>query len=344
MNRTVIPILIAILTAGLLIGAAAAAEWMPVTVTDTDGNQITISEQPERIISLVPACTEIIYAVGAGDRVVGNTDYCNYPEAAKHVEKIGGFSTISNERVITLCDEKTVIFANPNNNGRETIDYLKRHGCTVIAADIRSVDGICTAVDLIGTAVGCKENAAKLNREIKASIDEISAKAANAKASGNVPTVMHIMQTNPYYVSGKNTFQDELITIAGGKNAFSDVDGWGAVTLERLLVTDPDIIITDAGDDSGSFYNISLAEAIKNEPRLASLSAVKNNKVYSINPDIFNRGGPRVVEALDTLAKMLHPEIFGAAQEPSLAKTPGFGAAAVLCGVLGAALLLRRKE
>ena len=87
MNRTVIPILIAILTAGLLIGAAAAAEWMPVTVTDTDGNQITISEQPERIISLVPACTEIIYAVGAGDRVVGNTDYCNYPEAAKHVEK-----------------------------------------------------------------------------------------------------------------------------------------------------------------------------------------------------------------------------------------------------------------
>ncbi len=344
MNRTVIPILIAILTAGLLIGAAAAAEWTPVTVTDTDGNQITISEQPEKIISLVPACTEIIYAVGAGDRVVGDTDYCNYPEAAKHVEKIGGFSTISNERVITLCDENTVIFANPKNNGEETVNYLKKHGCTVIAADIRSVADICTAIDLIGTAVGCKENADKLNAEIKASIDRISLKVADAKASGNVPTVMHIMQTNPYYVSGKNTFQDELITIAGGRNAFSDVDGWGTITLERLLVTDPDIIIADDADDYGSFNNISLADAIKKEPRLAALSAVKNNKVYSINPDIFNRGGPRVVEALDMLSKILHPEIFGAAQTPAPVKTPGFGAAAVLCGVLGATLLLRRKE
>ncbi|MDO5846956.1 MAG: helical backbone metal receptor [Methanocorpusculum sp.] len=344
MTRAVIPALIVILTAGLLIGGAAAAEWTPVTVTDTDGNQITISEQPDKIISLAPACTEIIYAVGAGDRVIGDTDYCNYPEAAKHVEKIGGFSTISNERIITLCDENTVIFANPKNNGKETIDYLKEHGCTVIAADIRSVDDIYTAIDLIGTTVGCKENADKLNREIKASIDRISAKVADAKASGNVPTVMHIIQTNPYYVSGKNTFQDELITIAGGRNAFSDVDGWGTVTLERLLVTDPDIIITDAVNDSGSFNNISLADAIKNEPRLAALSAVKNNKVYSINQDIFNRGGPRIVEALDMLAKILHPEIFGAAPTQTPAKTPGFGAVSVLCGVLGAALLLRRKE
>lgn len=344
MTRAVIPVLIAVLTAGLLIGGAAAAEWTPVTITDTDGNQITISEQPDKIISLVPACTEIIYAVGAGDMLIGNTRYCNYPEAAKSVEKVGEFSVISTERIIALCDKNTVIFVNPNN-GRETIDYLKQHGCTVIFADIRSIEGIYNAVSIIGTAVGYKENADRLNAEIKASIDEISAKAKAAAASGTTPAVGHVIQTDPYYISGKNTFQDELITLAGGKNAFPDVSGWWTVTLEKLLVTDPDIIITDAADDTVILSSVSPAEAFKTEPRLSTLSAVKNNNVYELDPDIFERGGPRVVEALEMLAKIIHPEVFGAAEEQqSSAATPGFGAAAVLCGVLGAGVLLRKKE
>lgn len=115
MNRILTVSFITVFLTALLIGGAAAAEWTPVTVTDFDGNQVTLTEKPDKIISLAPACTEIIYAVGAGDWVVGNTTYCNYPDEAKSVEKIGGFSTISTERIITLCDGNSIVFANPNN-------------------------------------------------------------------------------------------------------------------------------------------------------------------------------------------------------------------------------------
>ena len=353
MNRIFIVSCIAVLLTALLVSGAAgaagdgtgpaeaaAAEWTPVTLTDYAGYQITIPEKPDKIISLSPTCTEIIYAVGAGDRVVGNTTYCNYPEEAKSVEKIGGFSTISTERIITLCEGNSVVFANPNN-GRDSIDYLKKQGCTVIIVDVRSVDDIYKAVDTIGTAVGCKENADTVNARIKSSIEEISAKVK--EASGETPAVMHVMSTDPYYISGKNTFQDELITLAGGVNAFKDIDGWGTVTLERILVSDPDIILTDPGADMGNPGFDSLADSFKTEPRLSTLSAVKNDKVFVMDADIFDRGGPRVVEALETLVKIIHPEIFGEAARTTAAQTPGFAVIPVLGALLGAALLLRRR-
>ncbi len=340
MNRILTVSFITVFLTALLVGGAAAAEWTPVTVTDFDGNQVALTEKPDKIISLSPACTEIIYAVGAGDRVVGNTTYCNYPEEAKSVEKIGGFSTISTERIITLCDGNSIVFAN-SENGKESLDYLKQHGCTVVVIDMKSVDDIYKAIDLIGTAVGCKENADKVNADIKSYIEEISAKAK--AAPGKTPTVMHVMSTDPYYISGKNTFQDELITLAGGVNAFKDIEGWGTVTLERILVSDPDIILTDPGADMGNPGFDSLADSFKTEPRLSTLSAVKNDKVFVMDADIFDRGGPRVVEALETLVKIIHPEIFGEAKQTTAAQTPGFAVIPVLGALLGSALLLRRR-
>ncbi|MDO5847492.1 MAG: helical backbone metal receptor [Methanocorpusculum sp.] len=340
MNRILTVSFITVFLTALLVGGAAAAEWTPVTVTDFDGNQVTLTEKPDKIISLAPACTEIIYAVGAGDRVVGNTTYCNYPEEAKSVEKIGGFSTISTERIITLCGGNSIVFANPEN-GKESLDYLKQHGCTVVVIDMKSVDDIYKAIDLIGTAVGCKENADKVNADIKSSIEEISAKAK--AAPGKTPTVMHALSIDPYYISGKNTFQDELISLAGGVNAFADVDGWGIVTLERLLIADPDIILTDAGADRAVPGFDSLAESFRKEHRLSTLSAVKNDKVFVVDADIFDRGGPRVVEALETLVKIIHPEIFGEAEQTTAAQTPGFAVIPVLGALLGAALLLKRR-
>lgn len=340
LKRLMLCLCAALFVTGLFAGAAAAAEWTPVTVTDTDGNVITITEKPDKIISLAPACTEIIYAVGAGDRLVGDTDYCNYPEAARYVEKIGGFSTISSEKVISLSGGNTVIFANPKNNGKQIIDYLKQQGCTVIAADIRGVDDVYTTVTLIGTAVGCRENAEKVNDGITAALKAVTDKIPD---TAERLSAAYLISTNPYYVSGKNTFQDELITLSGGVNAFSDVDGWGTVTLEKILIEDPDIILLDSGMDSGSTGYDAVAK-FTSDARIAALSAVKNNQVYVVDTDIFDRGGPRITEAVDTLSKILHPEIFGAPKhEAAAVQSPGFAAAAVLLGILCAASAGRRK-
>ena len=330
----------ALFAACLFAGAAAAAEWTPVTVTDTDGNLVTITEKPDKIISLAPVCTEIIYAVGAGDRLVGDTDYCNYPEAARYVEKVGGFSTISSEKVIALSGGNTVIFANPKNNGNGVIDYLKQQGCTVIAVDIRSVDDIYTALNLIGKAVGCAENAEKLAAETTAAVTALTDRIPD---TAKKPSVAYIISTNPNYIAGKNTFQDELITLSGGVNAFSDVDGWGTVTLEKLLIEDPDIILLDSGMDSHSPAS-GVIEKFTSDSRIAGLSAVKNNQVYVVDTDIFDRGGPRVLEAVEILTRIIHPEIFGEqARETAAAQTPGFAAAGVLSGILCAAAAGRRK-
>ncbi|HJJ31408.1 MAG TPA: ABC transporter substrate-binding protein [Methanocorpusculum sp.] len=324
----------------LLCGAAAAEEWTPVSVTDANGDVVTITAYPEKIISLAPASTEIIYAVGAGDRLVGDTTYCNYPEEAKSVEKIGEFSTINRERIIALSEGNSVIFANPNN-GRDAIDYLKKQGCTVIVINPDSIDKIYESISVIGEAVGCKGNADTLNAEIKAGIDAVAEKVSTVSSA---PTVMHALSTDPFYVSGKNTFQDDLIKLAGGKNAFEDVDGWKTVTLEKLLITDPEIILTDPGADMGTPGFDSLRETFLTEPRLSTLSAAKSGKVFVMDADIFDRGGPRTVDALETLAQILHPEIFGEVKETSAASTPGFGVCAVLAGIFGTVFLMRKRE
>ena len=321
----------------LLICSGAAGAAFPVTVTDSMGYTVTITQQPQTVISLAPANTEIIYALGAGDKVVGNTDYCNYPEEAKAVAKIGGFSTISIEKITALKPD--IIFAN-DNNGLANIEQLKNLGFTVVVVNPTSIDTIYSSIELVGKCLGEDTAAQKIVTEMKEKIQAIADKAAQAKTT---PSVTHVMSVNPYWVSGSNTFQDELIRLAGGKNAFANIDGWGAVTLEKLVVANPDIILTDPGAEMGDFGNDSLRDSFFEDTRLATVNAVKNNQVTVIDADIFDRGGPRAAEALEWLAKVIHPEIFGehAASQTSAA-SPGFGAGVLLAG-LCAALILKRK-
>lgn len=340
MNRLVSGFIVLFIVCAVFCGAGAAAAWTPVTVTDANGDQITISAYPEKIISLAPANTEIIYAVGAGDRLVGDTTYCNYPEAAKSVEKVSEFSVINRERIIALSDGPTVIFANPTN-GKDTIAYLRQQGLTVIVINQDSLDAVYSSIATIGDAVGNHAEAEKVVSDMKAGTAAITDKLAGVT---NRPSIIHVLSVDPFYVSGSNTFQNELFELAGATNGFADVDGWKAVTLEKLLVTDPEIILTDPGADMGTPGEDSLRETFITDPRLSTLSAAKNDKVYVVDADIFDRGGPRVVEALQQLVQVTHPEIFGEFQvQTSAQKTPGFGIAAGLAGVLGAVLLFRRR-
>lgn len=318
----------------LLIFAGAASAF-PVTVIDDGGFTVTVDKEPQTIVSLAPTNTEIIFALGLGDKVIGDTDYCNYPEAAKTLPKIGGYSTINIEKIVALNPD--VIYAN-HNNGYDNIEHLKELGYTIILINPESIDGIYNAIEIIGKTSGADLKAEAVIAEIKSGIKEITDKLKGVETK---PSVMHAMSVDPYWVSGSKTFQDELISLAGAVNAFSDVESWGTVTIEKLITTSPDIILTDPGADMGSPGENTLQQAFFTDPRLSDITAVKNQDVYVMDADIFDRGGPRVVEALDALVKITHPEIFGEHTEKDTTAASPFGILPLL-GI--AAVLLRKKE
>lgn len=320
-----------------LLFLAGAASAFPVTIIDDGGYTVTVDKEPNTIVSLAPTNTEILFALGLGDKVIGDTDYCNYPEEAKTLPKIGGYSTINIEKIVALNPD--IIYAN-HNNGYDNIEHLKSLGCTVILINPESIDGIYNAIEITGKTLGAEAEAEALIAEISGGIAEITEKLVGVESR---PTVMHAMSVDPYWVSGSQTFQDELISLAGAVNAFSDVESWGTVTIEKLITASPDIILTDPGADMGSPGENTLQQAFFTDPRLSDITAVKNQDVYVMDADIFDRGGPRVVEALDALVKITHPEIFGEHTGEDTAASSPAPVLGIIAG-LAAVYLWKRKE
>ena len=322
----------------LAIFSGTALGWTPVTITDDSGFASIIENQPQTIVSLAPTNTEIIFALGLGGKVIGVTDYCNYPKEALAIQKIGGYATVNIEKIVAA--DPDIIFANPKN-GQENIDSLRQLGYTVIVIQSDSVEGTYDAIKLIGKCTGTTAEADSIISNMKIQIQAITDKLEGVTKK---PTVMHAMSVDPYWVSGSNTFQNELITLAGGTNAFSDVEGWGVVTLEKLLTTDPEIILVDSGSKMGTTGENTLQKAFLTEPQLSGITAVKNKAVYVMDSDTFDRGGPRIVISLEQLAQILHPEIFGEYAEPgSTAASPGFGAILIIAGLIGGLFVCRRE-
>ncbi|MDR0981250.1 MAG: ABC transporter substrate-binding protein [Methanocalculaceae archaeon] len=321
----------------LLCGTAAAAEWTPVTITDDYGYTAEISAEPQTIVSLGPSNTEILFSLGLGDKVAGVTEYCNYPAEAQTKSIVGGVSSVNVEKIVAL--DPDLILANAMN-GEDNIAHLRKLGYTVLCLNPDSVDGTFNAVCRIGEATGTSAAAAELVASMQ---QRLNAATEKVKTAGVPPlTVTHIMSTDPYWVSGIYTFQDELITLAGGTNAFPEVDGWGIINLERLLTADPDVILVDSGAGMGEKGENLLKQSFMTDLRLSSLTAVKNDRIYVMDSDTFDRGGPRIVDAFDELVAVLYPE---SAESPA-ATTPqasGFGSVLTLAGGALALLILRKN-
>lgn len=317
-------------------GAASAADWEPVTITDDLGVTVTIDKYPERIVSLSPANTEILFALGLGDRIVGVTEYCTYPEAALSKDKIGGFSTINTEKIAVLNPDLLVA---ADGNSEETIAHLRELGYTIITVNADTIDTTLADIRLIGKAAGVESAAEELVSSMQADLAEIAEKTKGAEK----PTILHCMWTDPLWVSGSGTFQDEMISAAGGVNAAAAEGGWVALTMEKFLTMNPDIIVVDSGDGMGVGTDDALKNFFLKDSRMQSLSAVQNERVYVVNADIIDRGGPRIVEGVEALAEIAHPDIFGEyGGNTNTVVSPGFGILGVLAG-LGVCLAVRRK-
>jgi iron complex transport system substrate-binding protein len=310
-----------------------------VTLTDDLGETVVIEGTPQRIISLAPSNTEILYALGLEDRVVAVTDYCDYPPETVDKPTVGGFSTVNIEKVIAMNPD--LILAAPANT-EEIIDRLRSLGLTVVTLDPQAIEDVLHEIELLGRVTGNEAEASALVGELRARIDAVAAGTGNLTER---PSVAHVIWYDPLWVSGRDTFQDEVITLAGGINAFGSLEGWSIVSLEEFITTDPDYILVSSGSGMGQEGYDAVYNYIVNEPRLQNLDAVREGRVYVIDADIVSRGGPRIVDALEEAAAILH----GETQVPTAPKTTdapesgGFGLIPIVSALFAVILLWRGR-
>lgn len=290
----------------LLISACAGnsgiAKTGVITMQDGLGREVTLQQPPQRIVSLAPSVTETLFAVGAGDQVVGRDSFSDYPPDVLDIQDIGGSMGVYSLETIVSLKPDLVIAAEINTP--EQVSALENLNLTVFyLANPTDIEGIYTMIQTVGKLTGHEKDAKKLNSALAARVNEVTKKVAKTKTT---PLVFYELDgTDPAapWTAGPGSFVDLLITTAGGKNVGAALQSpWGQISIEELLVQDPDIILL--GD---SAYGVTI-ENVSARPGWDGLTAVKEQKVYPFNDDMVSRPGPRLIDGLKEMALMIHPK------------------------------------
>ena len=285
-----------------------ASNEFPIRVVDAFGRNITIARAPEKIVSLSPSNTEILWAIGAGSKVVGVTRYCDYPpEVLARVKDgslnvVGGFTDPNVEVIVSLQPDLILVSSDLQ---KEIVSSLESKGLTVFALAPKTVADIVESVRLVGRIVGEANAAESLAYNMTRHIEAIVNKT---RLVIERPRVYYEVWYDPLMSVGQGTYINDLIKLAGGTNIFSDSTvSYPIVNSETVIEADPQIIIAAKG------YMGQIEEArskIEERPGWTSISAVRNNMIYTIDENTLVRYGPRIVEGLETLALIVHPELF----------------------------------
>lgn len=275
------------------------AAAFPVTLTDDGGSEVTLEAEPQRIISLTPSHTEILFALGLGDRVAGVTTFCDYPEEAKTKEQVGSFADIDLEKVVGLNPDLVLA---TSLHAQEIAPALRERGITVMVLEATNVETTLEEIAIIGQATGHAQEAEALVADIQAHLDEIAAKVSQVSERPRV-----FWELDPsLYTAGKDSFSDGLITLAGGDNVGTLLPGeWPQFNLEAMIEADPELIVL-ADHGFGE-----TAETVKARPGWGDISAVKDGRIIEVEDiNLISRPGPRVAEAVEYLARQFYPELF----------------------------------
>ncbi|MGM9975128.1 MAG: ABC transporter substrate-binding protein [Clostridiaceae bacterium] len=276
-------------------GENVADNYYPVTIEDSLGESLEIKDEPQRVIALAPNITEMLYALDLGDKVVGRNSYSDYPEEVLEVESVGDFVDLDIEKIAELQPDVVIASTFFDEDLQKKFQNL---GITVITLyDGDSFEGVYEGIETLGKVFNVEETAKEKINNIKSKVEEVQSLVKETEK----PTVYYVVdygQSGDYTATGE-TFINRMIEIAGGDNIAKDVTGW-VYSKEKLIEEDPDIILLAPfyydGFISGEGYK--------------ELSAVKNGKVYVVDNNLLDRQGPRAGEAVESLAKILHPELF----------------------------------
>lgn len=256
-------------------------------IVDDLGNQLYFEQKPQRIISLAPNLTEMIYDLKLEKYLVGNTIYCDFPEEAKHVEKVGDMLTFNFEKIVTLKPD--LIFITVEGNTKETYDKFKELGLRIFVSNPRNYEGIKKTYQDIGKIFSVNTESTLKNWD--STINRIKNGSKNFNK-----TAMFIVQLTPLMIAGPNTFLNEYLNFCGLKNiAYDSPLNYPIFNREEVIKRDPDFIIIPTSDNDSADKMISIY------PEWKTLKAIKNKKIIYVNNNLFLRPGPKFVKAVENL-------------------------------------------
>lgn len=289
------------LCTGTAVYAAANEENQDTrTVTDVTGRTFEVPEKVERVVALSAADCEVVYALGAGDLLVGRGEYCNYPEEAAEVPSVQSGSETNIEQIIAL-DPQVVIMSKMDQT-EEQVAALENAGIAVCMNDETDIEGVYGSIRMIGEVLGKDEKAEEIVTDMQDTFTTLS-EAAKDKTGGSIYFEVSPLEYG-LWTTGKNTFMNELAEMIGLTNIFEDVEGWAEVSEEQVIERNPDYIVTIT-----MYFGEGPApeDEIKGRAGWQDITAVKNDKVYNANSDQISRPGPRLADA----ASMLYDFVYG---------------------------------
>lgn len=281
----------------LLLTSDAAA--VARTLSDQAGRTVSVPENPVRVISLAPNITEIIYAIGCGDRLKGAVSHSDYPEAAKALPRVGDYIRLDMEKIVSL--EPDLCIAIKDGNPKEAVMRLESLGVPVYAVNPRSLDSVMASVLVIGELLNASGQAAALVEDMRARIRRVEQTTAQAASK---PLVFFQIGISPIVSAGHDTFIHELIEKSGGVNLAGNRSSYPRYSLEEIIVAAPEMIVmTTMEQENATDDRLSRWRQWPNVP------AVRNQRIHIVNSDIFDRPAPRLIDALEMLARLIHPEL-----------------------------------
>jgi iron complex transport system substrate-binding protein len=275
--------------------AGSSAEAFPVTITDDASRTVTVKAEPQRIVSLAPANTEIAFALGLGKKVVGVTTYDDYPAEVTSIAKVGDFASPNLEAIAAAKPDLVLATSGVQ---AEMVAKLEALGATVVVVDPQNVAGVYADIERVGKITDSSAKAAELANGMKADV------AAVQKAVGSAAPVTAFVEIgqNPLYTVGTGTLIDELVGLAGGKNVVTQA-GYVGYSAEQVIAADPQVYMATKG-------SMSDPSALARRAGFGQLAAVKNGRVVILDDNLVSRPGPRFVQGLRQIAEGLHPDAF----------------------------------
>lgn len=295
-------------------GAAVTAEdaAFPLTVVDDEGTEVTLDAPPERIISLSPANTEIVFALGAGDRLVGGTAFDDFPAEAVDLPDVATYQGVITEQVVGL-EPDLVLAAGNYFTPPDDVSRLRELGYPVIVVYAPDVPAVLADIELIGTAIGAGDEAAAMTARMSEQLDAV---AAAASATGRTPRTFYQIGSEPeIYAPAPESFVADMVALAGGDAITTRDPVVFSIPLEELVVADPEVIVV--GDAN---YGICPAD-VAGRPGWGDMTAVVNGDIRPVDDVPVTRPGPRLAQGLASLARAIHPDL----------ELPGFPAEPALC-------------
>ena len=269
----------------------------PITITDSYDREVTMESEPSKVISLSPSITEIVYALGQSEKLIGRTDYCDYPQEAANIQSIGSLTDPNIEKIVDLKPDIVIASAHFK---KEVLQKLEEMGVKVVVLyGEENFEGAYEAIEKVGYILNAQEKAFSIVDTMKATVADVVQRVEGKQK----PSVYYIVGFGEGgdYTAGNDTFIGQLIEMAGAQNAADDVEGW-SYSLERLVENNPDYLICSKNDHH--------KEQLKTANGYKDLDSVINDRVYEIDKNMLERQGPRMADGLKEIAQYIHPDAF----------------------------------